>query len=260
MADDAADVPVRAAVRSTEIVDLLASEGQLGVSAIATALDMPVSTVHGYLESLCAAGWLRREDGEYAASFEVFGHGQRIRRGKDYFGPARRQVDRLNSELGENVVFVALEDGRGVVLYKQRGETAPADGLVEGEATHLPSTAFGQAILANFDREDVETIVDRHGFNRRTDETITSRGELFEKLETVSDAPREGYAMDSACEQKQGIRAVAAPVVLSEVGVVGAIGVTGPYSNMSEEYFHSTIPKKVTEAANVVQLDVDEDR
>jgi DNA-binding IclR family transcriptional regulator len=58
----------------------------------------------------------------------------------------------------------------------------------------------------------------------------------------------------------QGIRAVAAPIELSQEGVVGAIGVTGPYSNMTGEYFHSTIPKKVTEAANIVQLDVDDGR
>jgi DNA-binding IclR family transcriptional regulator len=254
------DVPVGATVRSVRIVDLLIESGPLGVSSIAERVEWPVTTVHSYLESLVETGWVHKDGTEYRASLKLFERGQALRRSHFVFGPARDQVDGLGEQLEENVHFVVREGDFGIVLYSRPGGKAPADGLSEGDITNLTSTAFGQAILSSVPREKVSAIVERRGFADYTPETLESEDKLVEKIDSIDDDPPEsGYIADLHGEHKQGTRTVAAPVESGTYGAVGAIGVTGPFASMTGEYFESTLPELVREAANVIQLTLDEE-
>ena len=51
-------------------------------------------------------------------------------------------------------------------------------------------------------------------------------------------------------------RAVGAPVVTPQTGVVGAIAVSGPTARLSGERFEETIPDVVVQAANICEINL----
>jgi DNA-binding IclR family transcriptional regulator len=112
--------------------------------------------------------------------------------------------------------------------------------------------SLGKAMLSQFSRDRVERVVDRHGLSRYTDNTITSRSELFDELETVRD---RGYATDDG-EKISGLRCVASPVVTGDT-VIGAVSITGPYGHMQGQRWNESLPEQVRRSANVIRINAE---
>lgn len=89
--------------------------------------------------------------------------------------------------------------------------------IKRGDTSHLSLRVldpgrFVKATLAYMPEERVDDIIDRHGMERYTGQTITSRAERFDDLAAVRD---RGYAIDNG-EKISGLRCIAAPVLSNE--------------------------------------------
>jgi DNA-binding IclR family transcriptional regulator len=69
----------------------------------------------------------------------------------------------------------------------------------------------------------------------------------------LAESEERGYAMDDE-ENIIGLRCVAAPVVLDNESVLGAVSVSGPSRQMTKEKIETTLKDSVMRAANVVQI------
>jgi DNA-binding IclR family transcriptional regulator len=116
----------------------------------------------------------------------------------------------------------------------------------------LHATALGKAMLAEFSEERVQAIVDRHGLEPVTANTITDEKELFESL---ADVRERGYALDRG-EHHEEIRSVAAPVTDRKGTVEGAVSISAPASRMKGDRFHTEVPNMVTNAANLIEINI----
>lgn len=246
------DIPVKAVRVTFEIINLVREWNGAGVSEIANHLDKPTSTVHDHLQTLVSEEYLVKENGQYRIGARFLELGEQARSRRKLYHLARPQVDKLAAKTGNHSNFMMEEHGRGIFLYKSKGEDAVRLDTHAGMRVYLQTTALGKAILAHRSRNEVEAILDRHGLLAVTENTITDRDRLFTELEQIKE---RGYAIDDE-ERVQGMRCIAAPITTNEGRALGAVSVSGPKSRIQGKYLEDTLPNMVLQSSNVIEVNL----
>lgn len=246
------DTRIRAAKTTFEIIDALRELDGAGVSELADRLDKPTSTIYDYLQTLESEEYLIKDDGVYRVGARFLELGEQVRTRKKVYNVARPEVDDLAEQTREHANLSIEEHGRGVFLYRARGEDAVSLDTHAGMRVPLHTTSMGKSILAHRPREEVERIVDRHGLPAVTENTITDRADLFAELDTVRE---RGYAVDDE-ERVEGMRCVAAPITDDDDRAIAAISISGPKSRLRGEQFEETFPDMLLRSANVIEVNL----
>jgi DNA-binding IclR family transcriptional regulator len=145
---------------------------------------------------------------------------------------------------------MVVEQGLGYYLYKTGGKGAVESGAyTTGSRWRLNSTASGKVVLAHMDEDRLSSVLDTHGLDSMTPNTISDREELASELETIRE---QGFARDHD-ESAVGIRGVAAPVRGLD-GVIGTVSLSGPASRIKGEYFQTKLPQLVMETADIIRI------
>ncbi|WP_049922553.1 IclR family transcriptional regulator [Halopiger djelfimassiliensis] len=247
-----ADTPNRSIQRAFTIIDELTATGGCGVSELADRLDLPVSTVHDYLQALVMSGYVTKQDATYRTTTRFLEVGNRHRHRLEVFKAVRDELETVAEETGEHVTLLIEENDQAVILAVREGPDAINLFAYPGARMPLHATAPGKAMLAHMSPERVEGIIDRHGLAAMTSQTVTDPETLFEQLETVRE---RGYAVDIG-ERIAGMICIAAPVLDRRDRIRGAICVCGPRSRLDEQR-RDEIADIVQRAANVTQVNLD---
>ncbi|SNZ15185.1 transcriptional regulator, IclR family [Natronoarchaeum philippinense] len=246
------EVPVKAAKTSFEIINTLRELQGAGVSELADKIDKPTSTIHDHLRTLENEEYLVKKDGEYYVGTRFLGVGEQARSRYKVYPIASEELDTLAEQTGEHTNLMIEEHGKGIFLYKARGPDAVQLDTHAGMRVHLQTTSLGKSILAFRPREEVESIIDRHGLPAVTEKTISDRGELFDELDQIRE---RRFAYDDE-ERVKGMRCVAAPITNEEGRAIAAISVSGPKSRMRGETFREEIPELLLRSANVIEVNL----
>ena len=241
---------VQAVQISCSILEALREMDGAGVSELADRLDRSKATIHSHLATLVDNEFVVKHDDSYEISLRFVDIGEYAKNQIDIYEVAKDEVDRLAEETGEVAQFMVEEHGRGVYLHKSSGENAIQTASYTGNRKDLHCTALGKAILSQLPAERVDEIIDRHGLPQRTENTVSSREELFDALETIRD---QGVAFDDE-EILQGLRCIAAPIQHPTGDIHGAISISGPTSRFKGDRFHEELPEVVKGAANVIEV------
>lgn len=75
--------------------------GGAGVSALATLLDKPTSTIHDHLRTLENEEYLVKADGEYYVGTRFLGIGEQARSRHKVYSIARQELDKPAEQTGE---------------------------------------------------------------------------------------------------------------------------------------------------------------
>lgn len=244
--------PIKSARTTFRVIEGLMDLGGAGVTELADHLDMPKSNVHNYLRTLEEEMYIVRHDGTYRVGIRFLELGASARERHGLYGEAKPEVDDLAAETGELANLMVEESGMGIYVYQASGENAVKVDAHIGTRVHLHSTALGQAILSQFSPEAVTEVVRRHGLPAATGNTVTDRGALAERLETVRE---RGFALDDE-ERLNGLRCVAVPITGDDGEVLGAISVSGPTTRMHGDRFRRELPDRLKQVSNVVELNV----
>lgn len=244
--------PIKAVENTTTILDKVAELEGAGVTELADQLDITKGTVHNHLSTLEENELVVRDGDEFRLGLRFFELGEQIKAQHQIYEVAMPEVDKLAEETGELGNILVEEHGRGIYLYRAKGENALSLDTGVGSRVYLHQTGLGKAILAHLPEERVESIIDEHGLEPSTEHTVTTREELYESLEQIRE---QGYAVDRE-ERAEGIRCVAAPVITNDDVVRGAVSVAGPASRMHGEYLESTVVDMVKRAANVISINL----
>lgn len=248
--------PAKNPIKSTEttfaIVEALKTLDGAGVSELADHTGLPRSTVHNYLSTLEQEEYVVNDGGHYEVGIRFLELGAYARNRKKIYEIANPEVQRLAEETGELANFLIEEHGRGTYLQRARGDQAVQVEAHVGTRVSLHSTALGKSILAHLPESRVEEVIEVHGLEPVTPRTITDRDRLFERLETIRE---RGYALDDG-ERLEGLRCVAVPILSTEDRVLGAVSVSGPSHRIRDDRFRETLPNKVLETVNVIELNV----
>jgi DNA-binding IclR family transcriptional regulator len=213
--------------RALDLLEALASAGELGVSDLAARTGLVPSTAHRLLSTLVERGYAAQSasGGRYLIGYKLLelasGLQDRVERIKL---AAREHLEAIQRETGETTNLVVLE-GRDVVYVDKVDGTRSVRLFLEvGRAIPAHTSGAGKAILAWRSREDVAALLGGSPLGRSTARTITTLDALEQDLARIR---RRGFATDNE-EHEEGVACVGTPVFDHRGISVAALSVSGP--------------------------------
>jgi len=251
MGENAAN-PVKSVETAFEVLETLRRLDGAGVTAVASALDVPKSSAYNYLETLEQEEYVVKEGSEYYVGLRFLDLGRYARQRDDLYETARPELESLADETAELVNLLVEEHGQGVYLCRVRGDQAVNVAASTGNRVYLHSTALGKAILAYSSESHVDEVLAEQGMPADTERTTTDPNELKEELAEIRD---RGVAFDRQ-ERIAGLCCAAVPVLDGDDRPIAAISVSGPKSRMKGDRLTVELPELLQSAANVVELNL----
>lgn len=247
---------VQSVERADQLVRRLLEKENATVSELAEELELPLSTAYDYISTLQSIGYVvERSDGRYELSFDFLEIGNRIRNQYDVYRVSKPELKKLSDETGEYATLMVEENNLAVVLSMKKGNKSSNINIKRthpGTKTRLSTTAAGKAILAQFSEERVQSVIDQYGLAPKTENTITSRQELFDELETIE---KRGYAIDDQ-ERFEGMRGIGAAVDTNTEDVTAAIALYGPAHRLTDPVLFEELPDSILEVKNVIEINI----
>ena len=234
------------------ILNVLKENGESTVTELSEEFDLSKSSLHNYLATLAHDGYVIKEGNSYRLGLKLLDLGGHAQHGQPLYDIARDEVTSLAEESGELANLLVEENGKGFYLYRAHGDNAVQTDSYVGQEVYLHNTALGQAILAHLPTSYVDDIIATHGMPKATENTITDRETLSERL---ADVRETGYALDDEARVK-GLRCVAVPIINNHDEIEGAISVSGPSSRFDGERFREELPRMLLKVANVIELNI----
>src|SRR3989442_2021987 len=203
---------VQSVDRALDLLEaLVAAEGEVAITTLATRTGLHVSTVHRLLATLLRRGYVRQnpETSRYYAGAKL----ATLSEGRSRFGElrlrARPLLRGLTEATRETANLVVLDDLQAVYI-----ETMPSPQVVRlftsvGNRTPLHATGAGKALLANLPAVRRDALLERLDLRGDTARTLVDRAVL---RRTLDEGREKGYALDDE-EYDEGVRSVAVPVM-----------------------------------------------
>lgn len=249
---DKATRPIRSDETLLSILEALETQSNPSISDLAASVGVSKSTVHNHLSTLREHGYVRRGEQGYQLSLRFLELGESVRMDTKIYQVARPHVDALSRETGLLINVAVEERGRGVYLYRTRGDDRIRLSTRAGEVHELHCTATGKLILAHLPDDRVESIIETHGLPKRSENTITDPAELRAELQEVRE---RGVAFDDE-EFGQGLRCIGVPVFDEHETVTGAISASGPATELVGERFTAELPTLLQQTSNRIELNL----
>ncbi|PSP61338.1 IclR family transcriptional regulator [Halobacteriales archaeon QH_8_64_26] len=248
----ASEGTIRAIERTFRIAEFLGTHGPVGLSAIATGLELPKSTVYRHLRTLEGEGYVTDDEGNYALSLRFLDLGERARGRHSEYRLAAEKVGELADRTAERAQFTIEEHGRAVYVHQQMGANAVRADTYPGKRVPIHTSAAGLAILSHYPRRRIDAIVDRHGLEAMTPRSITDPETLHDRLQRTRE---RGYSINDQ-GVIEGLRAIGAPVIGSENTVIGGLSISGPINRIEGQRLDEELPSLLLGATNELELDI----
>lgn len=224
---ETADGTVKSVAKVLDLLEHLGAARQpVGISDLARATGLHVSTAHRLLRTLVCRGFVeqRRDSRRYALGPRVHALGGAYLGGSDIVGAAYPVIDELRDRLGETIHVAVWDDGS--VLEVCHAETTQPVGvsLRLGRRDPAHATAIGKVLLAWREPFELEAFLARAPLTAVTPRTITAEGPLRTELERVR---AQDFAIDEG-ELAEGLCCVGVPIRNRRGFVVAGLSVAMP--------------------------------
>lgn len=223
-----------------------------GIADMAEELDLGRSTTHRYATTLVTLGYLEQGPSrKYRLSSRVSDFGLSLLDSMVVRRVAREHLRELRARTGRTASLGVL--GGTEVAYIDRwqgsrqGQYAVDEGIGLGTRLPIHCTAAGKALLARLPEAEQRNAIGQLRLAKRGPKTITTKTALRAALEQIA-GKQEGVAVEDE-ELLAGRRAVAAPVLDKDGGVVAAVELAVPATAGSAEELLAQLGPKVTATA-----------
>jgi DNA-binding IclR family transcriptional regulator len=206
--------------------------GAATLSEIARKTALPRSTAHHILRALVACGYLV-QDGDarpYRLGpklFRLTGH----RWSKEQLAEVSMPyLDELSRRTGEGTSLAILRDGVVTIVAKRESDGAVRVVQEVGARRPIYCTAVGKALAAWLPDHELDGIIARTVFERKTARTIITVAAFRREIARIR---ATGFAVDNE-EHVEGIRCIAMPVRDHSGEVRASLCVVGPTSRLPQ--------------------------
>ena len=224
---------VQSIERAFAIIELLDSQGELGIAEMGRSLSLERSTVHRIVSTIKKLGYLTQNpiNQKYSNSFRFFEIGNDVVKRLGLRQQAAPFLRELSEKTHEAVNLAILDGDRVIYIDKIESQSTIKVDLAVGKRFPSYCTGLGKILLAYLPEEKVLEILGPPPFQKYTENTITSLEALLRQLEEVR---RRGIVLDNE-EYVQGLLCIAAPIRGSTGDVVAAMSVALPKFLYAEE-------------------------
>lgn len=222
---------VKKALRVLECFTAVSPE--MTLTQLSRELDMPKSTLLNLIRTLEESGYVYRvrQSQNYRLGYKIMELGYSMRSAFPVVQFALPLMEELQQATGEFVYLTTHINGRVLYLECVYPQKRTVGYSITGKTLPMHCTGCGKAMLSCFADEQVESIIDTWGMERKTLNTITERDQLLRELEITRS---RGYALDME-EETPGVRCVAMPVRAGDGMAAGAISISGPVYSITDE-------------------------
>ncbi|MDD2597718.1 MAG: IclR family transcriptional regulator [Kiritimatiellae bacterium] len=213
--------------RTLDLLEYLSQRPEgITLSQIARDLKIPKNTTYRMLNTLCARGYVLRNEAElnYKLTRRVGTLVYSSAQDGSLIEKALPPMRKLRDQVKETVVISILDQHEGIVLEQIPGVHPFRFVCDPGTRQTLYTSASTKAILANLTDDELEPILKNIVYKRFTDNTIISETAFRKELAATK---KRGYGSDCA-EALHGVHCVAAPIFNRQGAPIAAITVTGP--------------------------------
>lgn len=217
--------PVQSVDRAVAILEILARDGEAGVTEVARELGVHKSTASRLLAALDRRELVAQDAarGRYRLGVGLVRLAGAAGRGLDLVQESRPVCRALAQEVGETVNLAILSGRDALYLDQVAGPAALSPHNWAGQRIPLHATSDGKVLLAYLPETDLAECL-TPPLARFTGRTITDLARFPALLVAIR---RQGYAT-AVEELEAGLTAVAAPVRNAEGVVVASISASGP--------------------------------
>lgn len=185
---------VKSADRTVVLLETLAARQPITMAALAHALEMPRSSLHGILRTLEARGWVEEEPGtqRFRLGLRAALVGNTYVEQDDVIRATSSRLDWLNQETGETAQLARLTGVEIVYLAKRQSQhpvtlVSPIGGR---RLAHV--TALGKALLSTRSDSELDNML-AFPLQAMTPRSLTTRDMLYADLGLARD---RGYACE----------------------------------------------------------------
>ncbi len=218
--------------RGLDILELLASRGELRLGEVIQALDTSRATAFRMLATLQTRGYVERVAAErvyrLGPALRTLAAQSDVSMVTDLATPVMEHLRELTAE---TVNLAVLRRGRIVYAAIVEGAHALRMAATVDQEVPAHAAALAKAILANLPAEQRDSFLKPEPYRALTPRTITRRSDLDRELMATS---ARGYAIDDE-EAEVGAACIAAPIFGSGGFPVGAISVSGLAARIPEQ-------------------------
>jgi IclR family acetate operon transcriptional repressor len=238
---------MKSVTRSLRILEAVAQHQPVTVGELTKLFGLPKSTVQRTLVTLAEAGWLRanrKDTTRWEIGARVLAVRPAALQGSSLFAAAREPMVRLRDAVNETI-HLSVPDALQCMVVVDRVD---CDHPVRtfhtiGDNSPLHATAVGRAVLAHLPKQDVEELI-AGGLERYSDTTPADPDALRTELDRIRS---DGYAVNRN-QYRQGVCAIAAPILDEEGTPLAAVAVSMPESRYDEDQLPEW-GRRVAEAA-----------
>lgn len=234
--------------RAVRALELIAEQGELGVTELGRRLDVHKATASRLVATLAERGLVERDPSseKYRLGFGLIRLAGAAMAGLDLVRTAHPIVEDLADRTRETVNLGVLSGGAVVYVDQVSGTRSIVSVSWVGRRTPLHCTSNGKVLLAAMSDAERERVLSAP-LERATRRTIVDVGALVGELREIR---LRGYAQTIE-EFEEGLNAVAAPVRQADGQVIAALSVSGPAFRMRPVDL-PRIARLTVEAANAV--------
>jgi IclR family KDG regulon transcriptional repressor len=200
---------------------------EMRVTQIASELGLNKATVHRLLTAMEKFGLTEKnpESERYRLGLKLHELGTKAAQARTLQSEARHHLVELSRRSNESV-SLAVPGAGGIVCVHRIDSAHTMISVRTPVGTQFPAhcTAAGKAVLAYLRAEEVDAILSNNGLTRFTAHTHTRIAAVKNDLRRVR---QRGYALDEQ-ELERGLSGAAAPILLRDDCLVGAVGMAGP--------------------------------
>jgi len=238
---------VQSVDRAVTVLEILAREGDAGVTEIAAELGVHKSTAFRLVAALEARDLVEQntERGRYRLGVGILRLAGATTARLDLIQQSRGVCRRLAADVGETINIAVLADGGALYVDQVAGPSALQLHNWVGQRIPLHATSNGKVLLAYLDDTPLADVVSTP-LERFTEHTITSLRKLSAEIRLVRE---RGYAT-AVDELEVGLTAVAAPIRNADGEVIASVSASGPGFRLAGE--------RVAEVARAVTVAGDE--
>lgn len=217
---------VQSVDRAITVLEIIARNGDAGVSEIAEEMGVHKSTASRLLSALDARGMVQQnhERGKYQLGFNILRLASAIPARLSLVREAREDLEALAEKFAETANLAVLRSNFAVNVDQAIGPNTLGTQDWIGGLTPLHATSSGKVMLAALPPATRDRVLRESGQARYTPQTITDRDELEQQMPVIAEA---GYAATYE-ELERGLNAVAVPIRNHSGTVIGAISLSGP--------------------------------
>ena len=218
---------VRAVERALDILLCFANESDLGLTEIASRVDLHKSTVHRLLASLEGKGFIIRDPAseKYKLGYRVWELSANLMQSDDMSVVLLPEMERLRDLVGETISLYVRDGNERIRIQAVQSRLAVRRVAPIGARLPLIVGASSKILVAFAEKSVQEEILEGSWPEGM------SRASFEQQLEHIVEA---GYAT-SIEERESGAASVAAPIYNRAGQVVAALSISGPASRLTAE-------------------------